>query len=148
MKSLNSLNDLIFSNRKALGIARQNYDVFIEGGTLEPGGMREDENGIRYTDYRYDLALQIENICASRAGILLVMLRNWVDCQKNRDDLGQPSVITTTLSSNKVDVEMTLEVRDPIYIHPDANGPMEIAGQRYAIGEKAWSVAETATLTR
>ena len=142
MKSLNDLNELIWQNRQSLGISRQNYDVFMEGGTLEPGGLRHDENGIRYADYRYDMALEIEQLHSDRAAILMVMLRQWVDGLENRNGLDEPKLLTTPLSSKKVDVEMTLEVRDPIYIHPDVNGPLELAGVRYSIGEAVWNVAQ------
>ncbi len=147
MKTLNSLNELIYQNRKVLGISLNSFDVFMESGTLEAGTNKEDENGLHYADYRYQVALQIENMHADRGGNLLVLLHQWVTALENRDDLNAPDILTTALTGQKLDVEMTLEVRDPIYLTRSDDGPIVIRGKRYSFGAHVLNVAESVTLT-
>ena len=147
MKTLNALNELIYQNRKVLGVSLNSFDVFMESGTLEAGTNKEDDNGLHYADYRYQLALQIENMHADRGGILLVLLHQWVTALDNRGDLNAPDILTTVLTGQKLDVEMTLEVRDPVYLTPDASGPIVIRGQGYSFGDHVLNVAEKVSVT-
>jgi hypothetical protein len=147
MKTLNSLNELIYQNRKVLNVSLNSFDVFMESGKLEAGSNKEDDNGLHYADYRYQLALQIENMHADRGGILLVLLHQWVTALEYRSDLDAPDIVTTVLTGQKLDVEMTLEVRDPIYLTRDDEGPIVIRGQKYSFGDHVLNVAESVTVT-
>ncbi|WP_221800531.1 phage tail protein [Oceanobacter mangrovi] len=142
MQTLNSLHAMILEHKAALGINHQSVDVFMERGRLERGSHKEDERGLHYLDFRYSLALAIENMHADRAAPLLIWLHQWVGGLDNRADLAEPDIVVTNTSSKLADVEMTLEVRDGIYLARDPAGEINALGEQWTLGTHTMDVAE------
>ena len=149
METLNSLNELIKNQRDVLGIARTDYIVWIEQGVIEPGSLNEDERGLHFCDYRYRLAMQIDAMHEHRGGLLLAMLHNWSATLNNRDDLSEMQVITSSATQQRnrgriLFVEMTLEVRDGVYLTEKDTGPVQAIGRRWTFGEHELGQADSA----
>ena len=153
METLNSLNELIKSQRDVLGINHTDYIVWIEQGVIEPGSLKEEERGLHFCDYQYRLAMQIDAMHEHRGGLLLVMLHNWNASlpESVRRDLGEIGIVTDsrTLQGNRgrvLSVEMTIEVRDGIYLTEHAQGPVLAVGKRWTFGEHDIGYAHSAAL--
>ncbi len=148
MKTLTAWAALINANRDLLGIKAEQEDTWLENAEIQPGSNKETEQGLHYLDFEYRVATVIERLPQECGGLLILLAYQFVNTLGERDGLDWPSMSVTALDSGKyVDVEVTFDARDPVYLVPVENSPIEINGQPMGFGPGGWNIAEAAALS-
>lgn len=149
MRALNDLNEILTENSKALKLNAKSWDIWMENGTLQAGGMKETEHGRQYARIAYRAAVYIERLPSDRAALLLALIRQYAD-QRAAEDTTQnadPEFDVQTLSERLVNVEITLQITDPLYMTEVEESPIAWAGKKLAPGAHPFGIAETGTVT-
>lgn len=148
MKTLTAWDEYLSQNRDLLGIKPEQAECWLENAEIVPGGNKETEHGLHYLDFEYRVATVIERLPQEVGGLLILLAYQFVNTLGERDGLDWPSMSVTALDDGKfVDVEITYDARDAIYLVPVENSPIEINGQKMGFGPGGWSIAEAAQIS-
>lgn len=150
MKGLNDLHEILKENSQALKMKTsvKNWDVWMENGTVKSGGMLEDENGYKYANLEYRAAIYVEKLPADRGALLIALIRQYAN-QREREN-GKTIDIEfdqTNLTGKLINLEITLQLTDVLYMTEVDDSPIEWAGKKLAPGTHTLNIAETGSVT-
>ena len=129
-----------------LKVRPEQFDSELEDFTVEPGGHNVTVNGLYFANFRYRGILYIERLPQSTLPYLALLVKAWLDDNDDvRGDfrLPAPSIQAVNLDGKLMDVVVTTEFIDPVYLAESADGPVKFCGKSYAVAEYAVCVAET-----
>lgn len=150
MKALNQLHQLLTQNRQALKISLKNWDVWLENGTLKSGTGKETEEGREYIRLEYRAVVRIENIQSDRAALLFALITSLMSERREQDPLQPDQDIefeTDAIAGNAVNVEIYLQVSDPINMTQVDESPVHLWGHPVAPAPHTFNIAESGTVT-
>ena len=144
------LNKYLLGKAKFLKLNPENYDSWIEDGSIDAGGMNELEEGYEILSWRYSGVITIEHINQAKVMFLLLFVRTWLqdnDDLRERYNLGAPKIELIRIDDNYFDVELTIDFVDNIFIAQDEKGPIDWLNKKWNIdGYDLW-IAEAFDLT-
>lgn len=143
---------------ESMGIAPENFQAEIARMVLVSGGHNETTEGWHLTNFRYRGVILVERIEQQKAVMLMLHCRAWLDDHDDtRDDykLPDPEINLVPLDGGAedsagglVDVMMTIEFVDPVYIAEAENGAIEWNGRNFApVAYDLW-IAERGTVNQ
>lgn len=148
MKGLNDLHEILTENRQALKTSAKNWDVWMENGTLKSGGMLEDENGYQYANLEYRAVVYVEKLPSDRGALLIALIRQYAN-QRERENSKTIDIEfdQTNLNGKQINLEITLQLTDILYMTEVEDSPIEWAGKKLAPGAHTLNIAETGNVT-
>ncbi len=148
MKGLNDLHEILKENRQALKTSAKNWDVWMENGTLKSGGMLEDENGYQYANLEYRAVVYVEKLPSDRGALLIALIRQYAN-QRERENSKTIDIEfdQTNLNGKQINLEITLQLTDILYMTEVEDSPIEWAGKKLAPGAHTLNTAESGSVT-
>lgn len=148
MRTLQAFKTEIKNNLTLLSLSENQIEFFTENGQIKKGSNKETADGLHFFDFEYRLALQIEEMKDDNVAILSLLVMQFVN-NLNLDD-NEFNDINFDVDVNEleksVDVEITFNVRDSIYLVPvtaPATSPINIGGKMWGLGAGSIDTAET-----
>jgi len=126
-------------------------DTEIEDFTVADGGHQQTVKGYWFANFRYRGVLYIERLPLASLPVLAVQVKAWLD---ENDDvrydfkLPDPQIQAAELDDKTLDVVVTVEFIDPVYLAPAADGKGNVNwnGKSWTVAEYAVNVAEAGTV--
>lgn len=138
--------DHLKSKAMELGVAPENHNAETASMTLAQGGHNLTSEGWHLADLRYRGVLLIERVRQTDAIVLLMHARAWLDDNDDTRDkykLADPEVDLVSLdASGLVDLIITCDFVDPVYITPAEGGRIRWDGEDFEPVEYDLWVAE------
>ena len=141
MNKMTELQELIDTQAALLGITSNQREVWLENGELKPGSNKQTEAGLHLLDLEYRLNLAIEDLHNDSAGLLVLLVHQFA-WPLQQEDLEGVSYSVAPNDNETVDVEFSLGVREPVYVVPVDNSPIEFNGQKWGFGDSSFAIAE------
>jgi len=146
------LSDHLKTQSATMGVPPENFQGEIARMQLAPGGRNCTPQGWHLANLRYRGVLLIERIAQQSAIMLLIQCRAWLDENDDtRDDykLADPEISLVPLDSGDlVDLIVSCDFVDPVYLAEDPNGTVEWNGRKMApVAYDLW-VAERGTVNQ
>lgn len=142
MKTQNQLEAYLKQNFALLKIGKNQLEITGEDGQIEDGSNKESELGLHYIDLVYRQVIGIENMPQTSLALLTLLLKQFVHSLGERDDLDKLNIEWSPHNLDKsLDIEITFGVREPIYLVPVENSPIEFGGKKWGFGEADFFVA-------
>ena len=145
-KGLVELSDFILSKKEFLELNEEQFDSWQENGTLEQGGHGLTEEGYHLMSFRYRGVIVIERMKDVNAVWFMAIVAAWLtDNNEDRDkyNLDDPEIEIIKLDEKLIDIELTLDFVDEMYLSEAEDGPIECIGRSWTIDGFVPDVAET-----
>lgn len=140
------LADHLKEKSAMLGVAPENVQAEIATMVLACGGHNETEVGWHLADLRYRGVLLIERVRQPAAVMLLMHCRAWLDENddtRTRYSLDDPEINLIPLDASElVDLVISCDFVDPVFIAEAENGEIRWNGRNYAPVEYDLRIAE------
>ena len=148
MKGLTDLHTILTDHRQALKTSAKNWDVWMENGTLKSGGMLEDANGYQYANLEYRAVIYVERLAADRGALLMALIRQYANQREGEDHKTiDIEFDQTNLNGKQINLEITLQLTDILYMTEVEDSPIEWAGKKLAPGAHTLNIAEIGNVT-
>jgi len=133
MRGLTDLHAILCNNRQALKIGLKDFDVWQESGRMLPGGMRETANGYEYAKLEYRAVVYVERLPADRGALCLALMRQYADQREAADNKNiDIEFDQTNLTGKQINLEITLQLTDALYMTEVDASPIDYAGKKLA----------------
>jgi hypothetical protein len=143
MKTQTDFESLINQNLNLLDIEKNQIEIFGEGGQVQPGSNKENEQGLHYLDFEYRQILVIENMPIQSLALLTLISHYFVNGLGDRDGLESLGIeFGPHNQGQSLDIEITFGVREPVYLVEALNSPIEFGGKKWAFGEHTFFIAD------
>lgn len=145
MSYLTTLKETITEQADILGIKPAQVDVWMEGGELEDGSYKETESGLHIQDLKYRACVAIDDLLDDngQSAFLALLVKQFAKSidEDNQQGLDGISLHIEQLDEKKVDVEITLGIREPQYVVEVQNSPIEFNGKKWGFGTATFNIA-------
>jgi hypothetical protein len=142
MKTQTEFENVIDQNLVLLGIEKNQLEILGEGGQVQPGSHKENEQGLHYLDFEYRQVLMVENMPIGSLALLTLICQQFINNLGERDQLESMGVEFGPHTQGKsLDIEITFGVRDPVHLVEVTNSPIEFGGKKWGFGDATFYVA-------
>lgn len=124
----------------------EQVDSVAQAGTLVPD-LKDTESGLRIGFWRYTGVIEMERYKGQPEYLMAVVLTWLHGNDTDREDLSQPGFDIDPPNDNGADLDITVEFQEPVYLVEDENGPFEVNGERYGLGDYDLWIAEKGEVT-
>jgi len=123
-------------------VDREAMDASAEEGRLIVA-TRHTEEGLQLGFWKYQGWLSFERYRQSPT-LLMAHVMAWLaENDGDRDGLEPPHLDADDNAQGAADVDLMIEFMEPILVVPDPDGPFQLLGQRWGLGEFDLWVAES-----
>ena len=129
-------------------VALENIDSWAENIRFNASGKSLGNGNIVLFRQEYDAVIYIERFPHQRhpAELLFGQVVAWLmdnDSEREEQNAANPTVDADILDNSTADIEISVPFVEDVEAIPDANGPIEINGQRYRLGDSSINYAKT-----
>jgi len=142
MNSLNALQSVIDDNLPLLSIQHPQRELWLEQGRLVPGSNKTDERGFHALDLEYRLVLAVDQLPRQHASLLALLVHQFVGTLDREGGLNPPDIEVHPNDERTADVEITVDVRDPVHLVEVQHSPIEFNGKKWGFGEGSLAIAD------
>ena len=121
----------------------EQMDSWAEQGELIPA-RKETETGMMIGRWRYDGVISIERYTKD-AALVMASILAWMTTDDDREGLGNPTLDPEPADDGSFFVDITVPLQESVCLVPDADGPYQIDGQQYGLGDYQLWIAESST---
>lgn len=140
MSCLDKFETLMNDNQHWMEVSREQRTVWMEQTKVDSGSNEQNENGLHYLDHKYRLVASIEDLQAEKGHAVLVLVRHFAN-ELHDDFLGELEVEIDPSGDNTVNVEITMNVKDPVYLMPvSEETPIKFSGQYWGFKDGSLTV--------
>ena len=107
---------------------------------------KKDANGLLVGNLQYTAAYSLGDVSSDNTQWLMVFLLSWLnenDDNRQTYSLGNPSLQISPTTADLVNIEVSVDFVDPVYLVTDPNGRVEIMGETWGFGVNDLWIAET-----
>lgn len=141
----NELCEHLKAQALSLQFRPEQFDTELEDFTVESGGHNETENGFWFANFRYRGVIYLERLNKAALPLLALLVKAWLDENddvRERFRLADPQFQAADLDSKSMDVVVTVDFLDPVYLAEKADGQVKWCGRTFAVAEYPLCVAE------
>lgn len=128
----------------------KDFDAWMQNGTLQltpaDGG-----NGVQLARLNYQAVFMVEELPFRELdpALVLATVAAWLqdfDADRERLELPDPDYDVEPIDEHSADLTISVLFSEPLYLQPDAAGPVHYGGKRYRLAPYEVWVAETGKL--
>ena len=110
--------------------------------------MLEDETGYQYANLEYRAVVYVEKLPSDRGALLIALIRQYAN-QRERENSKTIDIEfdQTNLNGKQINLEITLQLTDILYMTEVEDSPIEWAGKKLAPGAHTLNTAESGSVT-
>lgn len=125
---------------------KNQFDAWVENIEQTSRGKFEGNKVLLYTsEYRAVYSIERYAFCKYPIELFHARLITWLADNDDRSDMDEkePQIAVDLLDDETADIEITLMFEEDVYIAPSEAGPIEYAGQRWALDDPDYDVAQS-----
>lgn len=125
---------------------KNQFDAWVENIEQTSRGKFEGNKVLLYTsEYRAVYSIERYAFCKYPIELFHARLITWLADNDDRSEMDEkePQIAVDLLDDETADIEITLMFAEDVYIAPSETGPIEYAGQRWALDDPDYDVAES-----
>ncbi len=128
----------------------KDFDAWMQNGTLRLT-PRHGGNGLQLARLDYQAVFLIEELPFKELdpALVLATVAAWLqdfDTEREQFELPEPEYDVEPIDDRTADLTISVHFSEPLYLQPDAAGPIAYGGQRYRVAPYEVWVAETGQL--
>lgn len=128
----------------------KDFDAWMQDGTIKLT-PKSGGTGLQLARLEYQAVFQIEDLPFHELdpALVLATVAAWLqdfDTERERFELPDPEYLVEPIDEGTADLAITVQFSEPLYLLPDALGPITYSGQRYSVAPYEIWVAETGQL--
>lgn len=128
----------------------KDFDAWMQNGTLRLT-PKHGGNGLQLARLDYQAVFLIEELPFKELdpALVLATVAAWLqdhDTERERLELPEPEYDVDPIDDRTADLAISVQFSEPLYLQPDAAGPIAYGGQHYRVAPYEVWVAETGKL--
>ncbi|GHA05623.1 phage tail protein [Oceanisphaera arctica] len=125
----------------------KDFDAWMQNGTLRLA-PKHGGNGMQLARLDYQAVFLIEDLPFKELdpALVLATVAAWlqdVDTEREQFELPDPDYDVEPIDDRTADLTISVQFSEPLFLLPDAAGPIAYGGQRYSVAPYEVWVAET-----
>ena len=136
----------LINKKTLLKFRDEQFGTEVESLSITDGGHNETTEGSHFANLRYQGVIYIERLPESSLALLAILTKAWLDDNDDVRDtykLDKPSFDVAPLGDRLVDILVTIDFIDPVYLVEDPDGNIEINNKTYADADFEYWIAES-----
>lgn len=128
----------------------KDFDAWMQDGTVRLA-PKHGGNGVQLARLDYQAVFLIEDLPFKELdpALVLATVAAWLqdhDTEREQFELPDPEYDVEPIDERTADLTISVQFSEPLYLQPDATGPITYDGQRYRVALYEVWVAETGQL--